>query len=140
VSGENASAGADHVTAVRAADDADALAIDPVEPDEILLGRDDVLEIHVAVLAVVQVKERLAVAARAAVVGGEHAVAVIHQMLNRRRVAAPALAARSAVHPHEHRHLVSRGSIRAAGRECPGSSGRRSSDSARPWSRPDRLP
>src|SRR3546814_14366022 len=78
---------------------------------------DDVLQVHFAVLPVVHVEEGLAVAGRAAVVGREHRVAVVHQVLDGGGVAGAALAARAAVHPYQRRHLVARRLIgRASGR------------------------
>src|SRR3546814_17914231 len=99
---------AHHVAAVRTADDADAIGVNPVERGEVLLRVDDVLQVHFAVLPVVHVAEGLAVAGRAAVVGREPRVAVVHQVLDGGGVAAAALAARATVHPYQRRHLVAR--------------------------------
>src|SRR3546814_18096644 len=68
--------GAHHVAAVRTADDADAIGVNPVERGEVLLRVDDVLQVHFAVLPVVHVEEALAVAGRAAVVGREPSVEI----------------------------------------------------------------
>ena len=70
---------AHHEPAVRAADDADLPSIHPVECFEVLTPKHAVLQITLAVVAVVGVEERPAIPGRPAVVDGEDRVTLIYR-------------------------------------------------------------
>ena len=100
------------VAAVGAAHDRDLIVGHPILVAQPLAAGDDIPEVRLAVGPVVHVEEGLAVTGRAPVVGRQHRIAVVHQMLDHGRIAAPRLAAGAAVDQDDGRdRRVSRGAV-----------------------------
>ena len=97
---------------------------------------DDVAQVNVAMVAVVQMVEGLAVARRAAIVDRVDGIAMVDEMLDRGAVAAPALAAWAAMDIDDRRHRMGRTPPRADGRGCRARRARHRNGSGRRCRRP----
>lgn len=90
--------GGGHIAAVGAAHHRHLVVGHPRLLPQPFAAGDDVAQIGLAVALVVHVEEGLAIAGTAPVVGAQHSIAVVHQVLDHGRIAATGLAARPAVH------------------------------------------
>ena len=99
------------IPAVAATHDRDAACVHVAQRREVALRPHQVVQVGLAVPLVIQLVERLAVAARAAIVHRQHDIAMIRDVLHEGVVPDARLSPRAAVDPQRRRHAGRRGRL-----------------------------